>query len=71
MLTEKEKSRFGRKIENIKSDLWELMIDIGETAKENPYDKPEDPYTFRPGPILDLHFVYRKLSDIMEKMDSK
>lgn len=71
MLSYKEKRRFSRKIDNIKSDLWELMIDIGETAKENPYDKPEDPYTFRPGPINELFFVYRRLSDIMEKMEGK
>ena len=71
MLSEKEKKRYSRKIENIKSDLWELMVDIGETAKENPYDQVESPYTFKPGPILDLFKVYRSLSDIEEKFDSK
>jgi hypothetical protein len=71
MLTEKEKKRFSRKIENIKSDLWELMIDIGETAKENPWEKSEDPYTFKPGPIMDLFTVYRSLSDIEEKFDGR
>ena len=70
MLTKQNKFSVSNKIDPIKDLVWNLMVDIGEMNKENPWDNVKIEETI-PGPIMDLHFIYRKLNDFQFKVNSK
>ncbi len=70
MLSYKDKQSISNKIDPIKDMVWNLMIDIGEMKRENPWDTMQIDEKI-PGPIMDLHFIYRKLNDFQFKVNGK
>ena len=71
MLTPHQKAKYARKMDNLKDQIWDIMVDIGEDQKENPYDTPETPNSFKQGPIMDLYKVYREVEDIELKFNGR
>lgn len=70
MLSYKDKQSISNKIDPIKDQIWNLLVDIGEMKRENPWDQKQIDEKI-PGPIMDLYFIYRKLNDFQLKINEK
>ena len=70
MLNHEEKFSISNKIDPIKDQIWNLMLDISAMQQENPWDKKEIDEKI-PGPIMDLHFIFSKLNDFQTKINEK
>ena len=70
MLTSKEKFSISNKIDPIKDQVWNLLVDIGEMQRENPWNPAQIDEKI-PGPIMDLYFIFRKLNDFQFKINEK
>jgi len=70
MLSYKDKQSISSKIDPIKDQVWNLLVDIGEMKRENPWDTMQIDEKI-PGPIMDLYFIYRKLNDFQFKINEK
>ena len=70
MLNHEEKFSISNKIDPIKDQVWNLMLDISAMQQENPWDQKQIDENI-PGPIMDLHFIYRKLNDFQTKVNQK
>ncbi len=70
MLNHEQKFSVSNKIDPIKDQVWNLMLDISAMQQENPWDQKQIDENI-PGPIMDLHFIYRKLNDFQMKVNEK